>query len=597
MKLDIIKNGINYKGEGIKIAIIEDYIGNTKEIPIKGNYFIYNSTTTSQHSKNVAKTILSIAEKAEIYNVIINTNSVGLEQIKTAIRWCISKGIDIINMSLGVYGADAELMQLVSIAESKGVTIVAAAGNSGKEIDDVFLNEVISVGAVDDNNKLFNYSNYGNSINCNCYGSIELEYSCGQVVTFTGTSAATPLVSGIIALLKEQNKNLTVKEIKQAIKDNIGENKILKPFKLPYDYKRESDIKIAEENTIINDIKISMRDILTVGETEKPVFNIIPNVADSMEIFLSSDNENVIEINNTDNSIKAIKAGQCKLSVSVLKNNFTKDIDLKVISELDALLLEQLKKYNVDVVHNAGFKGEGIKVAIIDSGVNKVGNIDNVIYAPNYIYNKSTTDKKDIYGQGTIIGSVVKAIAPKCTLYSIKNQYSYSYSYLGEAQQNAALQWCLDNKMDVVIARNLLLGVYESKNNMFKKLNDAGIIVIVKQNTGDAVKYAASNTEYNICAGFMENDNTTMANADTSNLDLCCYYAGFPAYTMNGEYEITSIQTMSAHLGIVGGIIALLKQQNKELNSVELRKLLPNLCVNLGNKTKYGYGLLKAKLI
>ena len=377
----------------------------------------------------------------------------------------------------------------------------------------------------------------------------------------------------------------------------MGENKTIKPFKLPYDYKREDSIKVTEENTIINDIKISIKDILTVGEIEKPVFNIIPNVADTMEVFLNSDNENIIKVNKADNSLKAVKTGQCKLSVSVLKNNFTKEIDLKVISELDALLLEQLKKYNVDVVHNAGFKGEGIKVAVIDSGVNKVGNIDNVIYAPNYIYNKSTTDKKDIYGQGTIIGSVVKAIAPKCTLYSIKNQYSYSYSYLGEAQQNAALQWCLDNKMDVVIARNLLLGVYESKNNMFKKLNDAGIIVIVKQNTGDAVKYTASNTEYNICAGFMENDNTTMANVDTANLDLCCYYAGFPAYTMNGEYEITSVQTMSAHLGIVGGIIALLKQQNKELNSVELRKLLPDLCVNLGNKTKYGYGLLKAKII
>ena len=41
----------------------------------------------------------------------------------------------------------------------------------------------------------------------------------------------------------------------------------------------------------------------------------------------------------------------------------------------------------------------------------------------------------------------------------------------------------------------------------------------------------------------------------------------------------------------------ILKEQNRDLNVTELRKLLPTLCTNIGDKNKFGYGILKAKLL
>ena len=495
-------------------------------------------------------------------------------------------------MSFAVTSVDQELIKLVEQARDKGIAVVAASGNSGVEIDNPFINSnaVISVGAKNKDMSLCSYSNYGDAVDFYCLGEIEL--SNGK---FNGTSCATPLIAGIIALFKEQNPNLTVREIRQLLKDN-SEYKFVKAFIIPFDYKRDNEIKKIEEQNNIEDVVVEMKDMIKVDEIIYPVFNFKPNTADHSDIIISSQDNNIILANKIEGSLKGIKSGKTNIEIYIPKNNYKKYIPIKVAGEMDLLVEEQLKKYNIDIMHKKGIKGEGIKVAILDSGVNKVGNIDEVIYAPNFIQSNPTNSKDDNYGQGTITASIVKSIAPNCTLYSLKNQNGGGYSYLGEQKQLQALQWCIDNKMDIVIGRNLLMGIYDSKNAMFKKMNEAGIITIVKQGMGDAARFSASNTEDNLCVAFLNNNNTPFESESMDNLDVACYYAGFPAYTNNGKLEITSTQNMGASLGIVGGICALLKQQDKELNVTKLRKLLPNLCVNIGDKRKFGYGLLKAKL-
>lgn len=585
--LNVNKLNKQYTGRNIKVAIIEDYIKEAKE-----HYFIINSTKEVEHSKNVAETILSIAPNCYLYNIVIDTQKTDIEQIKKAIKYCISLGVDIINMSLTVLNPDAELMELISIAKNKGIVIIVASGNSSKEVDDPFINSnsTISVGAMNEDCTICSYSNYGSIVDCYSLGEIDL----GDT-TFYGTSCSTPIVSGIIALLKEQNPNLTVREIRSIIKEN-SENGFLKAFKLPYDYRIDGELFKEEINTPIKDVKIYSKDIIKVGEVIKPTFDIIPNVSDVNDIILTSNNENIAKV-NVDNSIVGLKSGSCNFTINILKNNFSKNMTIKVADEIDELLIECLSKYNVDELHGMNIKGEGIKVAILDSGVNKVGNIDEVIYAPNFIYGNPTNSKLDNYGQGTITASVVKSIAPNCTLYSLKNQNGGGYSYLGEQKQLQSLQWCIDNKIDIVIARNLLMGIYDSKNTMFKKMNEAGIITIVKQVTGDAARFDKSNTEDNLCVALLNNDNTPFVKENQSNLDVACYYAGFPTYTNNGKLEITSTQNMGASLGIVGGICALLKEQDKDLSVTKLRKLLPDLCTPIGDKGKFGYGILKAKLL
>ncbi|MDH6097491.1 S8 family serine peptidase [Anabaenopsis sp. FSS-46] len=58
-----------------------------------------------------------------------------IDNINTGIKWAIDHGADVINMSLGIQhqGGGLPHKEMVDYAKHKGVTMVAASGNSGKE--------------------------------------------------------------------------------------------------------------------------------------------------------------------------------------------------------------------------------------------------------------------------------------------------------------------------------------------------------------------------------------------------------------------------------------------------------------------------------
>jgi subtilisin family serine protease len=106
---------------------------------------------------------------------------------------------------------------------SSDISIVAAAGNEGINNDIHFVcpaghaknyDSVISVGAVDPQGHLPFYSNFGNSsVTTSAPGSAVFMGYGYQ----TGTSIATALVSGIVALMYTANPDLTPSEVKRVI--------------------------------------------------------------------------------------------------------------------------------------------------------------------------------------------------------------------------------------------------------------------------------------------------------------------------------------------------------------------------------------------
>lgn len=104
-----------------------------------------------------------------------------------------------------------------------GTTIVAAAGNEGSNNDTTFVcpsglarnyDNVISVGAVDFEGKLPFFSNFGlKSVTIAAPGSAVYTGYGYQ----TGTSIATALVSGVVALMYSANADLTPAEVKRII--------------------------------------------------------------------------------------------------------------------------------------------------------------------------------------------------------------------------------------------------------------------------------------------------------------------------------------------------------------------------------------------
>lgn len=244
-------DGVDNDSNGFK----DDFIGwdfyNGDSLPMDDN----------GHGTHVAGlaagTLSGVAPKAKILpiKVLGSTGSGDLATIAQGILYAIDQGADIINLSLGgsVPSLTEDLKKLINsvkFAEQNDSLIIAASGNGGSDgVGDcndgapiypanIDSNNIISVAAVNQYNKITNYSNYGvETVDVaapggdqftgallstglpNCTGPCQ-SYDAVYAESI-GTSMAAPIVAGIAALVKSKNLNLSFLEIKNVLEQSV----------------------------------------------------------------------------------------------------------------------------------------------------------------------------------------------------------------------------------------------------------------------------------------------------------------------------------------------------------------------------------------
>lgn len=135
-------------------------------------------------------------------------SQLGLAQ---AIALSVQAGANIINISLGQYSTDGVahplLVKAVNDCVARNVLIVAAAGNEGYDGLSIpaALPSVLAVGAMDSQGLPLEFSNWGDRYRTQGIlapgENISTAGSGGDTTLSSGTSYATPIVSGVAALL------------------------------------------------------------------------------------------------------------------------------------------------------------------------------------------------------------------------------------------------------------------------------------------------------------------------------------------------------------------------------------------------------------
>ncbi len=148
----------------------------------------------------------------------------------SAIYYAVNNGASVINNSWGGPNYSAALEEAIAYAYNAGVVFVAAAGNYSDDNDttpmypaNYNVPNVISVAASTDQDQMAYFSNFGQqSVPLAAPGmSILSTYPGGGFATMSGTSMATPFISGLAALIKEQSPKMLSYQIKQIIDQQV----------------------------------------------------------------------------------------------------------------------------------------------------------------------------------------------------------------------------------------------------------------------------------------------------------------------------------------------------------------------------------------
>jgi len=236
---------------GVKVGIVdtgidknhEDLSGKTVECAqvqlLTNRVTEGNCTDQNDHGTHVAGTIaakanngvgvagVSFSSQLAICKALNAAGSGTTAGVANCITYLAGKGVRIISMSLGG-GASTTLQTAVTNAykNGTGTLIVAAAGNDG----DATLNypaaypEVVSVAATDNTDKRASFSNANADVEIAAAGVNVLSTKRGGgYVAFSGTSMATPHVSGVAAVIALKNPSFTAAQIRSKLDASVDD--------------------------------------------------------------------------------------------------------------------------------------------------------------------------------------------------------------------------------------------------------------------------------------------------------------------------------------------------------------------------------------
>jgi cell wall-associated protease len=255
----------DYRGEIVKdnyYDFNDRYYGNNDVMantPMHGTHV----TGIIGASRNNGKGIDGIADNVKIMMVrAVPDGDEHDKDIALAIHYAVDNGAKVINMSFGK-GVSPEkkwVDDAVRYAQSKGVLLVHAAGNDNSDIDSAWnfpsstfktdgkkATNWITVGASGDpkiDGLVANFSNFGKN-EVDVFAPGRKIYSTlpggNKYGNLDGTSMASPVVTGVAALIFEYFPNLTPEQVKSII-----EKSVMKPTIKAKNPATEEEVNLSE---------------------------------------------------------------------------------------------------------------------------------------------------------------------------------------------------------------------------------------------------------------------------------------------------------------------------------------------------------------
>ncbi|WP_431802784.1 S8 family peptidase [Halobacillus andaensis] len=313
------------------------------------------------------------------------------------------------------------------------------------------------------------------------------------------------------------------------------------------------------------------------------------------------------EVEHQYKHMNVVKAKLPEQAVDALSKNPTIDF---VEKDHEAQAFEQttpegISQINADDVQEDGNSGSGVKVAVLDSGI-EADHEDLDVAGGESFVSEEPDPYNDQNGHGTHVAGTVAGVdndlgvlgtAPESDLYAVKvlnGEGSGSYSDIA-----AGIEWAIDNDMDVI---NMSLGGSIGSSTLEQAVDnadDSGILVVAA--AGNEGSFGPFNTigypaKYDsaMAVGAVDGDNNVASfSSRGEELEVMAPGVDVLSSVPGDSYEEFDGTSMaSPH---VAGVAALVLADDLSLSNDEVRTILNETATPLGDSFDYGNGLVNAE--
>ncbi len=237
-KVAVLDTGIDYNHPDLaqRYAGGYDFVNNDND-PMDDHYHGTHCAGTIAATDNepnaLSGSLIGVAPNIFLYGVKVldSRGSGSITGVAAGIDWAADNGMHIASLSLGASSGSSVLQEAGIRATQMGVLLIAASGNDGQEAIGYPAKypEFMAIGATDQNNAKASFSNWGPELDLvapgvNIKSTTPTHLSGGGPFNpkanydiLSGTSMATPHVSGVAALIKSANLALTNAQIRDIL--------------------------------------------------------------------------------------------------------------------------------------------------------------------------------------------------------------------------------------------------------------------------------------------------------------------------------------------------------------------------------------------
>ena len=453
----VIDSGINYNHEDLQGMIADGgynfYNNNTNVLDDNGHGTAIAGVINA--SSNNSKGIVGLGYNRAIKILPLKTADsngwIYLSDMLSAIEYAIEKKVDVINLSMGSTQYSDIENEEIQKAINNGIVVVASAGNDANSSYEypASYDNVISVGATDQNNNKTSFSNYNNKVSLSAPGENILSTNlAGGYSYHSGTSFSAPVVSAMAAIIKSVRPDLSPQDIKSVLQNNsldlgtVGKDNYfgygkVNAYKSISNVLAPKSIKIQQDNININ-----------INETSTLNAIITPDNAIDKDVIWSSSNSEVATVSQT-GVVKGISKGDATITAKTKLGNLISSSSVHIINPNVISVKYQAHVQNIgwkEFIYDgnlAGTQGQGLRMEAL-----KI-NLENAPVGARIKYQVHVQNIgwKDWVYDGNLAGTEGKSLRVEGLRIILENAPGYSIAYEAHVQNIGWQNWVYNGEL------------------------------------------------------------------------------------------------------------------------------------------------------